>query len=141
MKYLLKWCCCLLLVLLSSCKNEGEIYTELLEGLNKVNIKLTEGETDVIIIPGAGCGGCISLVTSYVLDHIDTLSSNVVFTGVGDMKLFRLEVGKEFLTNPKVFVDTENFLMNTKISSIYPRQLMFNGNKIEKVIDFSPEPW
>lgn len=132
--------CCVLLVLLSSCKSEEENYIELTTSLSKVNVQLTEGETGVIIIPGAGsgCGSCISQATSYVLDYIDTLSSNVVFTGVVDMKLFRLEVGDDFLANPKVFIDKENHLMNTHVSSIYPRQLTFSGKKIKRVVDFNP---
>ncbi|MGW8124067.1 hypothetical protein ACV07N_15520 [Roseivirga echinicomitans] len=141
MKY--KYFIYLLLALFFSCtSSENDNYKELTAGLDMVDNNLTRGVGHIIIIPGAGCGGCIDAATSYVIDYIDdSLNVKVVFTGIGDLKLFKLSFEDNLLKNPEIFVDINNYLMSTKIASIYPRELTLRDSEIIKVIDFSPEPW
>jgi hypothetical protein len=46
----------------------------------------------VILIPGEGCGGCISSATHFVRGNLNELERTmVVFTGIKDMKLVTIQ--------------------------------------------------
>ncbi len=103
-----------------------------------IDNQLLQSSNDIIIIPGEGCGGCISNATSYIMEHIDSLDVNVVLTGVGDMKLLRLELG-DLLQRSNVFVDSKNLLMNPLIASVYPRIVKLKNGSINEVNIYNPK--
>lgn len=119
-----------------SCKPENGLEVELANSIKSLDNRLLNDNKSVVIIPGEGCGGCISNATAQVIDHIDSLNVNVIFTGVGDAKLLKLEIGEEFLDRPDVFFDAESILMETHIASIYPRIVSVKRKKIESINQF-----
>lgn len=96
---------------------------------------------NVIIVPNEGCGGCISDATSFFKENLKKNSSNtiVIFTGIYDLKQLNLTVGKSFLKEKNVFIDTENIFMNSNIASIYPQILETDNGCVKKASLFDKE--
>jgi len=86
-----------------------------------------------IIVPRTGCGGCIDNATRYIKDNLIRLPhTEVIFTGIVDKKLLRLEVGDEFLKQKNVHLDTANVFKDLEVQSIYPQIVKLqNGNSVE----------
>ena len=60
----------------------------------------------VLIIPGAGCEGCIGSATQFAINYADSLKIGVVFTQVVSLKTLRFRLGNDFFQLPNVKVDT-----------------------------------
>lgn len=96
----------------------------------------------ILIIPREGCGGCISGVTYYVVKNYDKLDADltVVFTGVGDLKLLKEQVGEAFIDKPNVIIDTSGYFQAPKIVSNYPTLVRLDLKKeMRSVVNFSTD--
>jgi hypothetical protein len=83
-----------------------------------------------IVIPDEGCSACIKKSTHFVVDKIDSLSDHlVVFTGVKDIKMLSMKVGKKFLLRENVLIDSSDILMNPGFSSIYPQVIEIKNGR------------
>lgn len=95
-----------------------------------------------IVLPRAGCGGCISDAEDYVLSiakHKDGKKIGFILTDFGSEKILKARFGK-LINSKNVFVDKENiFAANTMLKSIYPTVYMFNNSDLIKVSSFSPQ--
>ncbi|WP_339693905.1 hypothetical protein [uncultured Roseivirga sp.] len=86
---------------------------------------------DIIVIPGEGCGGCISSATYFVTENYESLRDvAIVFTGVQDTKLLKNQIGDEFLNKENVFIDSNNFLMKREVRSSYPYTLKMSSSRV-----------
>jgi len=121
-----------LIITMFSCSSSEVSETDMLirEKLTAIDERIINGGLNTIIIPGEGCGGCISQITGDLISGIDTLNSNVVFTGIGDKKLLKNQLGKSVTEHSLVYFDYENILMDTRISSIYPQIVIITKNKL-----------
>lgn len=91
----------------------------------------------VIIIPNEGCTGCISNATAFIKENIDSLKSNVIFTGIQDFKVLKFKIGNKVLNSKKVYFDRENKFMQKEIASIYPQMVLLDDdNGIIQFKDF-----
>jgi len=84
----------------------------------------------VLIIPRAGCAGCITNAMYLVNENKDKVVDNgiVVFTEVIDIKLLRYRLQRSLLNDPNVIIDTDGFFSTTEIQSIYPMIYYLNEN-------------
>jgi hypothetical protein len=85
----------------------------------------------LVIIPGAGCGGCIAEAESFYLKQKSTPKSLFIFTGITDQKLFNLKLGKHIKEKKNAIVDSGNVLINNGFNSIYPSIAHIKGEYIE----------
>lgn len=122
--------------LMLSCSDNDE-FRDIESALNEVNTELISNNPVIYIIPREGCGGCIQNATHQLVNGIDTLNGAIVFTGVGDLKLLKLQLGKDFFDRKNVYLDEADVLMNLKISSIYPRTLTLKNNHVSRIEVFS----
>jgi len=77
-----------------------------------------------VVIPRAGCGGCIDNASMYVKRNISKFKNvQVIFTGVVDRKLLHLELGDIVLKLPNVHIDKADLFQDLKVKSIYPQVL------------------
>ena len=91
----------------------------------------------IMVIPGEGCGGCISSATSYVLLNSEKFDNSlIIFTGVLDKKLLRNQVGSEFLNKENVLIDKNNYLMKQNLKSPYPYFFQINDSELINKTDF-----
>lgn len=106
--------------------------------LINISPNLTNYEA-VIIIPNEGCGGCINDATYFVIENINSFTKNIaiVFTGIKDMKLFKLQIPSHFIERNNVFIDHSNYLDNREISSIYPQALFLEKKKVKSTEVFN----
>lgn len=126
-----------LLILFVSCsggnKNSG-LYK------NALNNNHIENQKFVVVVPGAGCGGCISNATYFLVNNVGKIKDGVtiIFTGVMDKKLLKNEVGEDFLKKSNVKIDENNYFLAPEIVSNYPQVISFKGNdgEIDKIENF-----
>jgi hypothetical protein len=106
----------------------------------KSSLKLVNGQEPkdssiYVIIPRAGCSGCISSAESYMLNHLKdstiTKSRNKVtfiLTNFDSEKILRARFG-DAMTNQQILIDKNNvFSVNLSLKSIYPLVLFFDKN-------------
>jgi hypothetical protein len=102
-----------------------------------------EGQTykAYLVIPGAGCDGCISNAEKLMQVNIDRYDIRFIFTKIESQKILALKIGRNNLLSKNVFLDQEN-----KILSLfegrdinYPFVLYLNGNKITGFSEFTPQ--
>ena len=74
----------------------------------------------VVIIPNAGCTGCISEAEDFFFNNKDE-SIFFIFTKIFSMKDFRLKVGNRIGNRKNAYVDDENvFMCEDESISLYP---------------------
>lgn len=86
-------------------------------------IKLAK-DRRILIIPGVGCGGCITQAQRYFVQHSEDRSIVFVFTGIDDMKIFEQEVPSHYWLQDNVVIDSLNYLMEHGFTSDYPSWLV-----------------
>ncbi len=107
--------------------------------LKAIHANNIEAKT-ILIVPREGCGGCISEASMFLAKNKNKLKSNVsiIFTGVGDYKLLKKQVGEPFINDSHVSIDAENYFLAPVIASSYPMLITFNGtDQIESVNQFN----
>lgn len=85
-----------------------------------------------IVIPKAGCGGCIDQAIKFLKFELNNFSdTRIVFTGIEDVKRLRLDIGQDVLDSENVYLDSAQSFQNIDLKSIYP-QIFFleNGSVI-----------
>lgn len=96
------------------------------------NLKLSQG---VVVIPNAGCTGCIDQAILFVKDNIDSLKGfPIVFTSVRDRKLLKLTLGP-VQNHRNIFFDNDNLLGNGLVTSNYPQFLVLDEGQVVDYID------
>jgi len=92
----------------------------------------------VLLIPGAGCTGCIGLATMFVKDHLPKRKDLfVIFTKIQDIKTLKLQLGSEFLHSPSIFYDSTGILNDSRNENIYPQLIKFENAKAIDISDFT----
>jgi hypothetical protein len=82
-------------------------------------------EDTILVIPRAGCTGCIDEVVDFVLKNLDSLDGyKIVFTDIEGLKELKIRLGS-FYSNNRIYVDTNNvFYKPGSLVSIYPLKLV-----------------
>ena len=132
----------IVLLFFSFCKTKSNDSSEI-----KVIQEITKDEFNnkptTIIIPSAGCTGCIDEMVLYTKQNFHKMKEvSIIFTSIGDMKLLRLRIGDSILNAKNVYIDTFNTILNTKLSSSYPLLVQNDKGAIkvtDKITSASPE--
>ena len=92
-----------------------------------------------LVIPRAGCTGCIAEALLYAKEKVDYMKySKVILTDISDRKLIALQAGSDFMKHRNVILDSANSLLSS-FSSAYPKVYYFDDlMNIEKEVDFNP---
>ena len=126
----------LLLVGAVACSESASEYPAFSEAVSAITAANVNQDDVIVVIPGEGCGGCISNATSFMYEKVDEAGIKVVFTGVEDKKLLALQLGDDFLARDNVYLDSDNLFMHQELKSIYPRILTTKNGSVDEVIDF-----
>ena len=87
--------------------------------LNDHNLKM-ESFKKIVIIPNAGCDGCISEAEQKFVDRYESLDTLYVFTRIADLKIFRNTLPKNALMSKNVLIDTNGLINSYGFHSMYP---------------------
>jgi hypothetical protein len=85
---------------------------------------------EIIVIPRAGCTGCIDEVVTHLIKRLDSLkNTKIVFTDIEGIKELKIRLG-ERCYHPAIYLDTSNvFYEAGKLQSIYPQRFISLGNR------------
>lgn len=108
----------------SSCIDKEKKYiNKTISKLNNIPLFSTSKYNYVIIIPGAGCSGCISEAESFFLENKND-SIFFVFTKTNSIKHLKLRIGESIKKN-NMHIDHDNIFLHYDINkNLYP--LIFN---------------
>jgi hypothetical protein len=111
--------------------------------LNSIDVKNRIDVPAYVVIPRAGCSGCISTAEKYMIGELQdsTKKQKVKFilTDFDSEKIILARFGN-LSRNKNVIVDPKNiFRANVSLKSIYPTIFLFKGNELIKVTEISPE--
>lgn len=122
-----------ILFIYSSCNNQKEKYiNKVCIELNKLDNQLLDNYSCVVIIPGAGCLGCITEAENFYIRNKENKKIFFVFTNISSIKSIKLKVGKDVIERENVFFDKNDiFLSNDHNENIYP--LFFNLKQKDKI--------
>ncbi|KYG75584.1 hypothetical protein [Roseivirga spongicola] len=96
-------------------------------------------ETAILIIPNAGCEGCITNSENFVMTNIDrTNQLDIIFTAVSSIKGLKLKLGRDLVERENVFVDTDNIFYSSTLASIYPSIVYLKDKKAVQIEEVSP---
>ncbi|HJD10966.1 MAG TPA: hypothetical protein H9922_07430 [Candidatus Phocaeicola caecigallinarum] len=105
--------------MMSSCRPEGYL-TMVQKELADVEGFDYKDYSFLVIIPDAGCTGCISEAVNFFLHNQDDRIF-FIFTNVFSMKDFRLRMGEGIQNKKNIYVDTDNdFLCEDENVNAYP---------------------
>lgn len=135
-------------IFFAGCKNNRDEKVSKIESQFKTCLQEVKKSDKIeapvyMIIPRAGCSGCISGAESFMLSSIkDNQNKNLirfVLTDFDSEKTLRARFGN-VASNEMIIVDKENkFLSNQSLKSIYPVVLFFdNTNHLANVTEVSP---
>ena len=137
-----KWIFLISIVAFFSCASNDKKavqnnFDEISEAIN--NFPSLKKKKYVLVIPNAGCGGCISEAETFVSNNYhasDSLCS--IFTNLKSSKQIKLRFGDSVYYHPNVIIDTSNrFLFKEK--SVYPILIELKDGIVKKVTEQSPE--
>lgn len=72
----------------------------------------------IILIPGSGCTGCINEAETYFAKNVKNKDNLYIFTIIGDIKVFKLNIFKDLYMNDNVIVDSDNKLLKKGFRSV-----------------------
>ena len=100
-----------------------------IEVLSKSVLHLIENKGDcfnrVIVIPNAGCNGCITFAESFYKKNYKREDLFFVFTNIISLKLLKLKLNINITKQPNVFVDANNIFSQYN-GAIYPVSILYN---------------
>jgi hypothetical protein len=93
----------------------------------------------LLIIPDAGCSGCITSAENFAIMAVETMPSLVIiFTGTSSQKQLRLKIGVEVYNSVNVKIDTDDYFYEGDLFSVYPLVVYLDNGSPIKIIEQSP---
>lgn len=123
-------------LILGACSENNAVLRKSIQALDSK--MFSEGK--YVIIPNQGCEGCISHAEAFVKKHI-TEQDNIryIFTKIQSVKLLKIKLGSDVISNSKIFLDTANTIeYPDKKNDIYPMIVTVHGQKITTINYQSP---
>lgn len=106
-------------------------YKDALAKVVKANIENLKDYDMIIVIPGSGCTGCITVAEKFFNENVNNDRYLFVFTNNISQKNIRLKLGKDNILKNNVIIDTTNkFYIDKFEESIYPLAMVLNRNEI-----------
>ncbi|MFW0714407.1 hypothetical protein [Pedobacter sp. N23S346] len=96
-----------------------------------------------MVIPRAGCSGCISTAEKYMIEYLEDNKKQskikFILTDFDSQKVLLARFGS-IARNQHVIIDPQNiFRANQSLKSIYPTIFLFKNDELVKVTEISPE--
>jgi thioredoxin-related protein len=91
-----------------------------------------------LIIPNAGCGGCISDAENVFSQYNHKKELKAIFTAFTSKKGLKIHLAELFY-NQNVIVDDDNLVSKKQLLTIYPVALWVENGKVTQLKYFSPE--
>lgn len=86
---------------------------------------------EIVIIPGAGCTGCISNAERYFLKNVSNNKKLFVFTYNISQKSLFMRLGRENLIRENVIIDIDDrFYVSHHHDNIYPYIIIIDDGRI-----------
>lgn len=128
------------IVLLPACKPDG-IEEQFMEAYDAVAIDSDLKDIRVVlIVPNAGCQGCISSLEQFVIDQRGGLDGFlIIFTNYSSTKALRVRFTSEILNGGNVFLDYKNLFGRGELSSLYPIIIYLEDGNMKTAEYVSPE--
>ncbi|SFF09088.1 hypothetical protein SAMN04488541_101581 [Thermoflexibacter ruber] len=130
----------IILLLIFSCKNRQEVLQENFEKTLRLmhNNNISQYKA-YLVIPNAGCEGCISSAERFVIDNIKQENDlMVIFTKINSMKILKLKI-KEVINSPNIIFDKDNLMYSNHVESIYPMIFYVKNSQISNMEYISPD--
>jgi len=107
-------------LLLFSCSTEESKKEQYLKDLvTELASSLEKCHDNIIILPGSGCSGCITVAEDFLKNNHSDTRNYFVLTNITSLKILSHKIGVDVKTLPNVYIDRENtFSNNTDL--IYP---------------------
>jgi len=108
-------------LLLFSCSSAEENRKEkhLKDQVMELSSSLDHCYENVIILPGSGCSGCITVAEDFLRNNHSKPDHYFVLTNVTSLKILNHKIGVDVKTLPNVYIDRENSF-SQPIDLIYP---------------------
>ncbi|WP_177181181.1 hypothetical protein [Parapedobacter koreensis] len=100
------------------------------------NGKSKSDYTRILVIPNAGCTGCISRAESFFLEQYNDQKILFIFTLISDIKLFESGRIGPYISNDNVIVDQRGQLPKLGFHSQYPCVLKGEDNEYIALVPF-----
>lgn len=122
---------------LIGCQSPQTKFQQAIATIEYKNLKL-ENIKFIIIIPEAGCAGCISNIEEFYTQNSNNESLFFIFSNIMSQKMLK---SKLQINNSNTFLDIENKLMECypEEKKIYPCILEFEEGKIKNIYYQSPD--
>ncbi|WP_375582821.1 hypothetical protein [Cyclobacterium xiamenense] len=137
----------IIFILFVSCNSYSNQNNDLIDNdaLSLALEEIYEGNIDsddiVLIIPNAGCPGCISSCEEFMILNSGLHDNNIHFilTSFKSLKQLNIKIGSDVLNNKDVYLDKSSIIGKYGITSIYPIVVFINNNDNFEVEFVSPE--
>ncbi|WP_027001412.1 hypothetical protein [Hugenholtzia roseola] len=91
-----------------------------------------------LIIPNAGCGGCISDAENVFSQYKHKKELKAIFTAFTSKKGLKIHLAELFYSQ-NVIIDDGNLVSKKQLLTIYPVALWIENRKVTQVKHFSPQ--
>lgn len=81
--------------------------------------------SDIIILPGTGCTGCITNAENFLKNNYQNNDYFFILTNITSLKLLNSKIGVNLTQNQNIYIDEENIFSNYE-SAIYPVRLTYS---------------
>ncbi len=94
-----------------------------------------------IVIPGAGCDGCISGAEYFVVENYQRANVLYIFTKIESVKLLKHKLGDNIVNAPNILLDVDGMFdkNGNNPNDIYPAIYNISQNKVTDVNYMSPQ--
>ena len=122
--------------MISSCTNSSSVMGVLQPFMDKNNI--TNGA--ILVVPNAGCSGCISSTEDFIIKNQHRFGDlYVVFTNIQSLKILNARIGEAILSHKNVKLDEDNNYYKEELLSIYPHIIYVKDSNFIDIVEVSPE--
>ena len=79
----------------------------------------------IIIIPNAGCNGCITIAENFYKQHFHRKDLFFIFTNISSLKLLKLKLNIDLAAQENTYIDAENRFSQHR-NAMYPVSILYN---------------
>ncbi|HTO14529.1 MAG TPA: hypothetical protein VLZ83_02110 [Edaphocola sp.] len=130
----------LFLILLSSCSTENKKNEEYLsKRITAIMPTLNKCYSHIIIIPGSGCSGCITVAEDFLKDNYKNPECLFILTSINSLKIINHKIGINVSQLPNVILDYDNVYSRYNMP-IYPIVINYNckERKVKNIVYQKP---
>ena len=127
----------LLSVIIISCQGNN-LYSFYSNGLLK-NIPNCNNFEYYIIIPNAGCPGCITNAEDFLVKNLNSSKYFFIITNYSSKKALLQKFNRDILNSKNIVLDTTNIYFASRYKeSNYPISILLEGNMVKKITIGTP---